>query len=437
MKRTFFFDSHPPLGKQLIALMAYLAGFDGNFKFDRIGSTYANSVPLFALRFIPAFFGSLLLPIVYHLMLELGLSQWCSILAGLLILCDNAILSQSRFILMESMMLSFALFGLLCILKFRKYHTKPYSFFWIFWLASAFGSLTCALCVKYAGFYSFCLGLAILGRDYWKMLSNPIFSDRSLLFRFIGKALIIILVPTGVYLSVFYVHLKILSNAGPHDSIMTSAFQASLEGGLASITRGQPLQVAHGSQITLRHTHGRTCWLHSHPHVYPVRYSDKRGSSHQQQVTCYSFKDVNNWWIVKRPTKNDLVVEQPIDAIKHGDIIQLVHGITSRALNSHDVAAPVTPQCQEVSCYIDYNVSMPAQNLWRVDIINREQSGDVWHTIQSMVRLVHVNTSQALKFSGRQLPDWGFNQHEIVTDRVINQDDTIWNVEEHRYTKSK
>jgi dolichyl-phosphate-mannose-protein mannosyltransferase len=52
------------------------------------------------------------------------------------------------------------------------------------------------------------------------------------------------------------------------------------------------------------------------------------------------------------------------------------------------------------------------------------------------VRLVHVNSSQALKFSGRQLPDWGFNQHEVVTDRVIAQEDTVWNVEEHRYTTS-
>jgi len=34
------------------------------------------------------------------------------------------------------------------------------------------------------------------------------------------------------------------------------------------------------------------------------------------------------------------------DGIKHGDIIQLVHGMTSRALNSHDVAAPVSPQNQ-------------------------------------------------------------------------------------------
>jgi dolichyl-phosphate-mannose-protein mannosyltransferase len=53
------------------------------------------------------------------------------------------------------------------------------------------------------------------------------------------------------------------------------------------------------------------------------------------------------------------------------------------------------------------------------------------------VRLIHVNSSQALKFSGRHLPDWAFNQFEIVTDKIIQQDDTVWNVEEHRYTKSK
>ena len=63
-----------------------------------------------------------------------------------------------------------------------------------------------------------------------------------------------------------------------------------MEGGLSSIIKGQPLVVAHGSQITLRHTHGRVCWLHSHEHVYPVRYPDGRGSSHQQQVSCYGYK---------------------------------------------------------------------------------------------------------------------------------------------------
>lgn len=31
MKRTFFFDTHPPLGKQLIAAVAYLCNYNGMF----------------------------------------------------------------------------------------------------------------------------------------------------------------------------------------------------------------------------------------------------------------------------------------------------------------------------------------------------------------------------------------------------------------------
>jgi dolichyl-phosphate-mannose-protein mannosyltransferase len=51
--------------------------------------------------------------------------------------------------------------------------------------------------------------------------------------------------------------------------------------------------------------------------------------------------------------------------------------------------------------------------------------------------LIHVNTSVALAFSGRLLPEWGHNQHEIVGDVMVNQPNTIFNVEEHRYTRSK
>lgn len=253
MKNTFFFDSHPPLGKQLVAAAAHVTGYNGKFKFDRIGSPYSDTVPLFALRLIPALFGSLVMPTSYHLMLELGLKQSTSLLAGILLLLDNALLTQSRFILMESMLLFFSLFGILCILKFRHYHSKPYSVFWWFWLVCACVSLTCSLCVKYVGFYSFCLGVAILTRDFWKLLSKPEISDRMLTVLYVAQTVVLTAVPVLVYLGIFYVHLSVLYKAGPHDSIMTSAFQASLEGGLASITKGQPLLVAHGSQITLRY----------------------------------------------------------------------------------------------------------------------------------------------------------------------------------------
>lgn len=34
---------------------------------------------------------------------------------------------------------------------------------------------------------------------------------------------------------------------------------------------------------------------------------------------------------------------------------------------------------------MDHNVSMPAQDVWRVEITNREEVGDVWHALESMV----------------------------------------------------
>jgi dolichyl-phosphate-mannose--protein O-mannosyl transferase len=42
MKNVFFFEKHPPLGKQLIASAAYLAGYDGNYTFSKIGSEYST-----------------------------------------------------------------------------------------------------------------------------------------------------------------------------------------------------------------------------------------------------------------------------------------------------------------------------------------------------------------------------------------------------------
>lgn len=436
LKNTFFFDSNPPLGKMMIAFAGYLAGFDGKFSFDKIGQEYPHDLPLWALRLIPALCGSLMTPTVYLIMTELGLSYYAAGLAAFCVLFDTALLTQSRFILMESIMMFFGLTALLCVLKFRKNSGNPFSKSWFAWLSLSSFFMSAAFCVKYIGIYSCFLCLYLLAQDYWRQLPRKDLADRQLVADFAARVSVLVAVPSLLYLGLFSLHFSILTKAGTHDSLMTSQFQASLEGGLGSIIQGQPQVIAHGSQVTLRHTHGKTCWLHSHEHVYPVRYSDGRGSSHQQQVSCYTFKDVNNWWIIKRPNREDLAVEEPIDRIKHGDMIQLVHGLTHRALNSHDVAAPVSPHNQEISCYIDYNISMAAQNLWKVDIINRDTAGDIWHTINSQVRLIHVNTTAAMRFTGKQYPDWGFVQHEVASDRNINQADTVWNVEEHRYTKN-
>jgi len=53
------------------------------------------------------------------------------------------------------------------------------------------------------------------------------------------------------------------------------------------------------------------------------------------------------------------------------------------------------------------------------------------------VRLIHVGTNHAMRFSPKLLPEWGFHQNEVAADKNHDQVDTVWNVEEHRYTKSE
>lgn len=55
---------------------------------------------------------------------------------------------------------------------------------------------------------------------------------------------------------------------------MVISFISPIKGGLARITQGQPLDVAFGSQVTLRTVSSKPvpCWLHSHKANYPIRW---------------------------------------------------------------------------------------------------------------------------------------------------------------------
>uniref|UniRef100_A0AAQ4PAX6 ArnT-like N-terminal domain-containing protein n=1 Tax=Gasterosteus aculeatus aculeatus TaxID=481459 RepID=A0AAQ4PAX6_GASAC len=87
MKRVFFIDeSGPPLGHTILALGAYLGGFDGNFVWNRIGAEYPSSLSVWSLRFLPALCGALCVPLVYLLTLELKFSHLSALGASALLL---------------------------------------------------------------------------------------------------------------------------------------------------------------------------------------------------------------------------------------------------------------------------------------------------------------------------------------------------------------
>ncbi len=79
--------------------------------------------------------------------------------------------------------------------------------------------------VKYLAVYSCWLCLYLLLRSFWHRLADRGLTGLQLLAELVTQAVVVTVVPMAIYLGSFYVHLAILTKAGVHDSLMTSAFQ--------------------------------------------------------------------------------------------------------------------------------------------------------------------------------------------------------------------
>ena len=99
-----FFDIHPPVGKLIIAAGAYLSGYNGLFSFEFIGQPFAG-VPIAGIRLVPALFGVLLSGVIYSLLRLIGVSRQFAALGGIAIALDNALIAESRFVLMDNILL--------------------------------------------------------------------------------------------------------------------------------------------------------------------------------------------------------------------------------------------------------------------------------------------------------------------------------------------
>lgn len=120
------------------------------------------------------------------------------------------------------MLLTFSILGLLFLLKFQESSTTFSSLKYSILSASFF---TFAFSVKFAGFYSSMLGFLIGCRHLWKKLSDKTISDIRMTLHILFRLFVFITIPLCIYIGLFYAHFSVLNKAGPHDSIMTSAFQ--------------------------------------------------------------------------------------------------------------------------------------------------------------------------------------------------------------------
>ena len=209
----YYFDIHPPLGKLLIAGMGRLFDFRPEFSFAEIGQEFPDNTYL-ALRFLPILAGTLFPIIVFLLCLKLGIRPIVSFLAGLFIVFENALLVQSRSILLDLFLLDFGFLALYFYLRYRASQKLTHLIY-----VGVFGIL--AGSVKWTGLSFLALpfiieAISFLRKKDWKKI-----------WRYV---LAFMAIPFLIYFSVFWVHFSLLSHSGEGDAFMSPEFRKTLVG---------------------------------------------------------------------------------------------------------------------------------------------------------------------------------------------------------------
>ncbi|KAJ2558774.1 Protein O-mannosyltransferase 2 [Coemansia sp. RSA 1933] len=422
---TFYHDVHPPLAKMLVGLSEILTGFDGLFTFPS-GNVYPNNVNYTFMRRFNASFGVPLAPMAYFTMLNLGCSPHAAFLAGVFVCFDNALCTISRFILLDSMLLCFTSMSALCLSGIYKHRKQPFTANWWKWMVATGVSLGLVTSSKWVGFLA--VGLVGLYTLYelYDLIEDKSMSAAKYIMHWGSRALALIAIPLAIYLLCFRIHFSLLYKSGSGDAVMDSLFQANLEG---TSIKNQPLDVAYGSQITIKSSVGGAGLLHSHPDTYP-------DGSKQQQITCYSHKDLNNDWIISKVHgKTHGNTTDTVEFVKDGDVIRLLHLKTQRNLHSHAFPGHVSKRDLEVSGYGTGGTFADSNDHWRVEVVEELTGNNPEHRLRALAtrfRLHHVNQNCMLRASGKSLPQWAWRQAEVVCDKRNRKDDnTIWNIEQN------
>ncbi|KAI3406661.2 PMT6 [Candida oxycetoniae] len=436
IKREYYFDVHPPLGKLLLGLSGYLAGYDGSFKFES-GEEYPETMNFIFMRIFSCFFGILVTPIAYKTALEMGYNQWTCWLISLMVIFEQLSLTLSKFILLDSMLLFFTAFTFLCLMNLHNIirTNSELSKNGFKWFTLTGLSIGCVCSVKWVGlFVTVLVGLYIIQdllTKYFLLTSKRGISWSRYLSHWVLRVTTLIVIPVAVYMSAFKVHFLVLNHTGPGDGSISSLLQASLIG---NDLQSGPRSVAFGSLVTIRSQGLSPNLLHSHSHDYPE-------GSKEQQVTTYGFKDDNNDFIIEYPKKNLDMNQQSEQFIQNADFIRLCHNKTKCCLRAHSIGAPMSKNHFEVSCSNDDSADQSNYD-WILEIQSQEispsphfqnESKTELHPLSTNFRLKHRKLGCYLATTGRSYPSWGFQQGEVVCKNSIFDKDknTWWNVEKH------
>ena len=451
VQQSFFMDVHPPLAKLLIALVAWLYGFEGHFHFDKIGNEYLAAqdgqerVPYVPMRRMNALFGVALVPVAYLTLRRLALRPSSALLGALLVTFENALTTQSRLILLDSPLVFFVGTSLFFWVSFSLLDTHaPFTRRWWVYLALTGLSLGAVVSCKWVGLFTIAsVGLAVIVQ-LWMRLGDVRVPVQTVVKHFCARAVCLIGLPIVVYLTCFAVHLGVLQRHGTGDTFMSWAFRRTLRGNGIPDTYAR---VALGSTVTIQHYNTHGGYLHSHPHDYET-------GTHQQQITLYPYEDENNQWMFLEvpgteeqkhdedghAIRDEDEVERHLNKLtylEHGREVRLLHVATDKRLHSHDTDRPPVTDADyqdEVTGYGFPDFGGDVNDNWVIEIHKQERlprhvDDNEVVALRTIFRLRHSNTFCYLFSHKVALPEWGFGQQEVTCNHSPTLPNSLWYIE--------
>jgi dolichyl-phosphate-mannose--protein O-mannosyl transferase len=213
LNRRWMMDVHPPLGRILLAAVAWMEGYGRDLITQEVGAPWV--------RVLPAAAGALLVPVVWHLVRAMGGGRVAAAVAAGAVTFDLALLVESRYILPDSMLLLATLASISCALAAgRADGTRPRVAWWV----AAAVLAGAAVSIKWTGLAATGLLLLLVGWAAWRR-RMPVRRAA------IGTTLLVGIVG-AVYLASFAGQIAVLIESGREDRWMSPAFTTTLEGSL-------------------------------------------------------------------------------------------------------------------------------------------------------------------------------------------------------------
>lgn len=193
------------------------------------------------MRMVPAVLGVATIPLSYLTLRALDCRASTALLASLFVTFENAITTQSRYILLDSPLIFFtSLTTFLWIGFCNEDKHEPFTEMWWTWLVLSGLSLGAVVSCKWVGLFTIAtVGFSTI-LQLWNLLGDLKVSPRLWTRHFAARALCLIAIPILFYMLMFQIHFMLLGSSGDGDGFMSSEFQHTLGGrGMADTFAGQ------------------------------------------------------------------------------------------------------------------------------------------------------------------------------------------------------